>query len=108
MKTNLKKKMGGFVQTAELVLLSTVLVTGLTVGLVNLRDTMNSELEDVAESVGALNQSYEFTGVEATSGGGTNFVMGSKWADKADTTFPGSDSVAITYLRAASATESGS
>ena len=54
MKLKLKKKMGGFVQTAELVLISTVLVTGLTVGLVNVRDSVNAELEDVAEAVGSL------------------------------------------------------
>lgn len=107
MKTNLKKKMGGFVQTAELVLLSTVLVTGLTVGLVNLRDTMNSELEDVAESVGALDQSYSFTGIQATSGSG-NYVNGTQWFDNQDTAFGGGDGEAISYARAASATETGS
>lgn len=79
----LKKKMGGFVQTAELVLLSTVLVTGLTVGLVNVRDAVTTELEDVAESIGALDQSYSFYGVESTSGS-ENYVSGSTWTDSTD------------------------
>lgn len=108
MKSNLKKKMGGFVQTAELVLLSTVLVTGLTVGLVNLRDTMNSELEDVAESVGALNQRYSFSGIETDSGAAGSFVSGSQWIDKKDVGFGSADGVAIDYLRAAGENESNS
>lgn len=102
----LKKKMGGFVQTAELVLISTVLVTGLTVGLVNVRDAVTTELEDVATSVGALNQSYSFLGVQSTSGS-TNYVSGSAWQDGLDT-FPSGDGALIDYIKAAPATEAGS
>ncbi len=95
----LKKKMGGFVQTAELVLISTVLVTGLTVGLVNVRDAVNTELEDVAESVGALDQSYKFYGV-TTSGSGAvgtaNFVSGSSWTDSTDS-YPADDTARISF-----------
>ncbi len=103
----LKKKMGGFVQTAELVLISTVLVTGLTVGLVNVRDAVNTELEDVAESVGALNQSYSFAGIEADSGSGTNFVQGSEWTDSQDKNFPSGDFEYISNVRATNSVESG-
>lgn len=103
----LKKKMGGFVQTAELVLISTVLVTGLTVGLVNVRDAVNTELEDVAESVGSLDQSYAFTGVVTTSGA-TQYVAGSEWTDGLDVTFNSGDDVRITYQLAPTSDEAGS
>lgn len=106
----LKKKMGGFVQTAELVLLSTVLVTGLTVGLVNVRDAVTSELEDVAQSIGALDQTYKFMGIESSSGtGDNNFVAGTTWVDATDA-FPAGDTTSITYETgpAASGTEAGS
>jgi len=105
----LKKKMGGFVQTAELVLISTVLVTGLTVGLVNVRDAVNTELEDVAESIGSLDQSYAFTGI-VTSGAAENFVSGSTWLDTEDnqSTFASGDGDFISYIRDASDSETGS
>ncbi|MBV2204662.1 MAG: hypothetical protein KUL87_04500 [Pseudomonas sp.] len=103
----LKKKMGGFVQTAELVLLSTVLVTGLTVGMANLRDAVNEELEDVAESVGALDQSYSFYGVQASSGSDVNFTVGSSWTDGPDS-FPAGDQVTITYDATIANAEAGS
>lgn len=103
----LKKKMGGFVQTAELVLLSTVLVTGLTVGVVNIRDAVNAELEDVAESIGSLDQSYSFTGIEVDSGSTTYFVAGSAWTDSADTSAAGGDDQLSTYALEAAAAETG-
>ena len=106
----LKKKMGGFVQTAELVLISTVLVTGLTVGLVNVRDAVNTELEDVAESVGSLDQGYSFTGIVSSGAGDANFIAGSQWIDGVDglTTFASGDDTPISYVRPASEAESDS
>ena len=107
----LKKKMGGFVQTAELVLLSTVLVTGLTVGLVNVRDAVTTELEDVAQSIGALDQSYSIRGVESSSGSNEyNYVAGSEWVDAQDD-FPAGDDGVISFTSvapAADGAESGS
>lgn len=109
----LKKKMGGFVQTAELVLLSTVLVTGLTVGLVNVRDAVTTELEDVAQSIGSIDQSYSFQGVESNSGSSStiyNYVAGSAWVDAPDD-FPSGDLDVINFTTvnpAPAGTEAGS
>ena len=52
----------GFVISAELVLISTVLVIGLTTGLTCLRNAVNDELSDVACAITSLDQSYCYTG----------------------------------------------
>jgi len=52
----------GYVFSAELVLVATTLVIGLTVGLVSLRNQVVQELVDVGQSIGSLNQSYSFGG----------------------------------------------
>jgi hypothetical protein len=52
----------GFVVSAELVLISTLLVIGLVVGLSEVQHAMVCELNDVGEAIGRLNQSYLFTG----------------------------------------------
>ena len=83
-KLNLKaKKQGGFVLTAELVLLVTILVFGAIVGMVSMRDALNAEMEDVAEAVGALDQGYEFNGI--TNNQLTGSIAGSAFADAIDT-----------------------
>ncbi len=48
----------GFVITAELVLISTVLVLGLVAGLSAIKTAVAGELTDVAGAIGSLNQSY--------------------------------------------------
>jgi len=53
----------GYVFSAELVLVATTLVVGLTVGLVSLRNQVVQELADVGQSIGSLNQSYSFGGI---------------------------------------------
>lgn len=52
----------GFIVSAELVLISTVLVLGLIVGLSEIQTAVVSELNDVSEAIGSLNQSYSYTG----------------------------------------------
>ena len=58
------KKQAGFILTSEAVLLSTVLVIGMVTGLTTVRDSMNAELEDVAEAFGSLDQSYTIDGIQ--------------------------------------------
>ena len=53
----------GFVVSTELVLLATVLVVGLLVGMVSLRDGVVSELADVTQAVQSVNQSYGYDGL---------------------------------------------
>lgn len=52
----------GFVVSAELVLISTVLIIGLVTGLTCLRNAVNDELSDVACAISSLDQSYCYTG----------------------------------------------
>jgi hypothetical protein len=70
----------GFIISAELMLIATIVVLGLVVGLTVVRDTMNTELADTATSLGTINQSYSFGG--ATGHGSSN--AGSFFADRAD------------------------
>jgi Flp pilus assembly pilin Flp len=74
----------GFIVSAELVLVATLCVIGLIVGLSEVQHAVVQELNDVAEAIGELNQSYIFTGFTSTkSAGGTAVTV------KAST--PGSD-----------------
>lgn len=76
----------GFIVSAELVLIATILVVGLVVGLSEVQHAVVSELNDVADSVGSLNQGYLFSGLSARkSGGGYKSSMnGSTFNDQAD------------------------
>lgn len=56
----------GFVISAELILVATIVVIGLLVGLATYRDALVQELGDTAAAVGALNQSYD---VQVNPGG---------------------------------------
>lgn len=76
------KKQKGFVLTSELIILSTSMVAALVIGLSTLRDSVTSELEDVAEAIGALDQSYAFDGL--INAEGTAEVSGSAFIDSVD------------------------
>lgn len=88
------KKQGGFVLTSELVFLATILVIGLTVGLVTMRDALTAEMEDVAEAIGNLDQSYAFDGI--TNPQNTAATEGSAFSDAVDVN--AGDGVAFDYL----------
>jgi len=53
----------GFIISAELVLVATIVVIGLIVGLVSVRNQVVQELVDVGGAIGALSQSYCFGGI---------------------------------------------
>ncbi len=53
---------GGFIISAELVLVATICVVGLIVGLSEVQHSINGELNDVSNAIGMLNQSYYFSG----------------------------------------------
>lgn len=77
------KKQKGFVLTSELIILSTSMVAALVIGLSTLRDSVTSELEDVAEAIGSLDQSYAFDGL--INAEGTAEISGSGFIDSIDT-----------------------
>ncbi len=56
----------GAVLSTELILVSIVAVIGMITGLASMRDSMVSELSDIAGSVQSINQSYSYTGSRYT------------------------------------------
>lgn len=78
----------GFIVSAELVLVATILVIGLIVGLSEIQHAVVQELNDVADAIGELNQTYSYTGFSAEKSGlkpGTkSFTNGSLFSDVSD------------------------
>ena len=75
----------GFIISAELVLVATLLVVGLIVGLSEVQHAIVSELNDVADAIGELNQAYSYSGFSKCDQGSIHAVTyGSDFADTAD------------------------
>ena len=76
----------GFIVSAELVLVATLLVVGLVVGLSEVQHAIVSELNDVADAIGSLNQGFRFSGLSAKKSSGCgSFMSGSSFTDMVDT-----------------------
>ena len=77
----------GFIVSAELVLVATVLVLGMLVGMSQVQNAVVSELNDVAHAVGAMNQTYYFSGFHARKwfGWTKSRTRGSAFYDLVDT-----------------------
>lgn len=56
------KDEGGFIISAELVLVATLLVIGVIVGLSECQHAVVAELNDIGDAIGSLNQSFCFSG----------------------------------------------
>ena len=76
------KKTAGFIVISELLIISSILVIGLIIGIVVIRNSMNSEMSDVAQAIGNLDQSYAFSGI--ATGNGSAVVAGSAFFDERD------------------------
>ncbi len=76
----------GFIVSAELVLVATLLVIGLVVGLSEVQHAVVSELNDVADGIGSLNQGFLFSGLSArkSHGGYKSYIHGSSFHDSVD------------------------
>ncbi|QDT57490.1 hypothetical protein Pan44_55590 [Caulifigura coniformis] len=76
----------GFIISAELVLVATLCVIGLVVGLSEVQHSINAELNDVADAIGALNQSYFTSGFHKVDANGVIHAAsyGSIFTDTAD------------------------
>lgn len=57
------KDEAGFIVSAELVLCSTILVIGMIVGLVSIRNQVVEELVDVGQAIGCISQSFAYGGI---------------------------------------------
>lgn len=58
----------GFIVSAELVLVSTIVVLGMIVGLSELSLNINNELEDVGSAFGSMKQTYHVAGMKGHKG----------------------------------------
>ncbi|QDT30807.1 MULTISPECIES: branched-chain amino acid aminotransferase [Thalassoglobus] len=58
----------GFIVSAELVLVATIVVLGMIVGLSELALNINNELEDVGSAFSGIQQSYEVRGMQGHKG----------------------------------------
>ncbi len=76
----------GFIISAELVLIATIGVLGMIVGLSQVQNAVVSELNDVGHAIGALNQSYFYSGFSARKWGGwlKSRTFGSAFHDFSD------------------------
>lgn len=88
----------GFIVSAELVLVLTIGVLGMVVGLASLRDSLTSELIDLSDAFGAVDQSYNYntlTKVGISAAGTTTHgrVHGSGYNDNGDNC----DCAAVTF-----------
>lgn len=70
----------GFVLSAELILIATILVIGLIVGLAEVSLNVTNELEDVGAAAGQMQQGYYIAGTT----GHKAIVYGSWFKDNAD------------------------
>ena len=78
----------GFIVSAELVLIFTLVFCGVAVGMAVIRDSLVQELGDIGEAIGALDQSYNFrsltAGLEAGAGANHASCAGSGFNDEED------------------------
>ncbi len=76
----------GAILSAELVLILTILVLGTIVGLAEVAKAVNTELNDVSNAIGRLDQSYFFAGYKSGTGGakGISETAGARYTDGVD------------------------
>ena len=70
----------GAIVSAEIMLVATILVIGAIVGLKSVRDSVVTELGDVAQAFANINQSYCYSGTS----GHDAFTGGGHFADRKD------------------------
>jgi len=92
----------GAIVSAEIMLVASILVIGVIVGLKSVRDSVVTELADVAQAISNVNQSYSYSGTSGhhayTAGGA--FVDLSDFCDTADATFVGQQSKCVAICSA--------
>ncbi|MCL4201541.1 MAG: hypothetical protein KJ000_03550 [Pirellulaceae bacterium] len=74
------KDEAGAVISAEIVLVATILVIGMVVGLKSVRDSVVTELADIAQAIANIDQSYSYSGIL----GHAAQTTGSYFNDQAD------------------------
>lgn len=77
----------GVIISAELVLVLTIGVLAMVVGLSEVATAVNTELNDISNAIGSLNQSFGVTGFNGSGGGSAKikaFIFGSTFIDAVD------------------------
>ena len=77
----------GVIISAELALVLTIAVLAMVVGLSEVAVAVNTELNDLSNAIGALDQSYWYVGFRATSTTDVkakSATSGSRWDDATD------------------------
>ena len=85
MLMNLLNDESGVIISAELALVLTIAVLAMIVGLSEVAVAVNTELNDISNAIGGLNQTYCVTGFAANSNGKMkSFFAGSAFSDGID------------------------
>ena len=74
----------GVIISAELILVLTIAVLGMVVGLSEVSVAVNSELNDISNAIGAMNQSYAVTGFRGIGFKLKSFTSGTTFFDFVD------------------------
>ncbi len=76
----------GAIVSIEMVIIITVAVLALIVGWSEVAVAVNSELDDISNAIGKLNQTYQYVGFGSLKLDGTqkNLYLGSSFTDAAD------------------------
>ena len=92
----------GAIVSAEIMLVASILVIGMIVGLKSVRDSVVTELADVAQALGNVNQSYSYSGTAGHHGytAGGAFTDNSDFCDTAEASFVGQSSKCVTICSA--------
>jgi Flp pilus assembly pilin Flp len=93
----------GAIVSAEIMLIATILVIGVIVGLKSVRDSVVTELADVAQAFANINQSYSYSGVcgHAAFSAGANFSDQTDFCDTFANNFGGQNSKCVNVADAA-------
>ena len=65
---NLLHDESGFIVSAELILILTMFICAVAVGFGVVKDAIATELNDISDAIGAVDQSYTFSGHQAPTG----------------------------------------
>ena len=66
----LRQDENGVILSTEIVIIGSLLVIGMITGLTCLQKSVNGELQDVANAIGSLDQTYSFSGHRKSGFGG--------------------------------------
>jgi hypothetical protein len=74
----------GFIISAELILVATIVVISMVVGLVCIRNQVVQELIDVGQAIGSICQTYAYTGIDTPCDHKYAYVSGACYLDVRD------------------------